>query len=88
VHSKAKNEFNSDVLILKANADNIYFIGTPQDIDDFKSWKKSNKSNIEEEAYDLAKTLLTGKKSDGTPISSDRQSYIDTLIGKYMKCSK
>ena len=40
---KADNEFNSDVaIVINANNDNVYWLGTKSDIERFRQWKTNN----------------------------------------------
>ena len=43
VSNEAKNEFGSDVVIVFNPKENVHFLGTKQDVEDFKNWKNSNK---------------------------------------------
>lgn len=43
---KADNEFNSDVaVVINANNDNVYWLGTKSDIERFRQWKTNNNSS-------------------------------------------
>jgi hypothetical protein len=37
ISNKADNEFNSDVAVIMNPNENVYFLGTPQDIERFKN---------------------------------------------------
>ena len=39
ISDKSDNEFNSDVAVIINPAENVHFLGTPQDIERFKNWK-------------------------------------------------
>lgn len=40
---EANNEFGSDVVVIFNPKENVHFLGTKQDIENFKNWKSSNK---------------------------------------------
>lgn len=43
---KADNEFNSDVaVVINANNDNVYWLGTKSDIERFRQWKTNNNAS-------------------------------------------
>ena len=43
---KADNEFNSDVaIVINANNDNVYWLGTKSDIERFRQWKTNNNAS-------------------------------------------
>lgn len=43
VSDEANNEFGSDVVVIFNPKENVHFLGTKQDIENFKNWKSSNK---------------------------------------------
>lgn len=43
VSNEANNEFGSDVVVIFNPKENVHFLGTKQDIENFKNWKSSNK---------------------------------------------
>lgn len=43
VSDEANNEFGSDVVVIFNPKENVHFLGTKQDVEDFKNWKNSNK---------------------------------------------
>lgn len=43
VSDEANNEFGSDVVVIFNSKENVHFLGTKQDIENFKNWKSSNK---------------------------------------------
>lgn len=46
VSDEANNEFGSDVVVIFNPKENVHFLGTKQDIENFKNWKSSNKDKI------------------------------------------
>lgn len=43
VSNEASNEFGSDVVVIFNPKENVHFLGTKQDVENFKNWKSSNK---------------------------------------------
>lgn len=60
VSDEANNEFGSDVVVIFNPKENVHFLGTKQDIENFKNWKSSNKdkTNVSKVVDENSEPLL------------------------------
>jgi hypothetical protein len=87
VSNEAKNEFGSDVVIVFNPKENVHFLGTKQDIEDFKNWKNSNKDKtnvskvVDENGEPLVVYHGSSSEFDTFAIPSvDNRQYLSTKI--------
>ena len=67
---KADNEFNSDVaVVINANNDNVYWLGTKSDIERFRQWKTNN--NASKVVDENGEPLVVYRGSKSISIVSD-----------------
>lgn len=87
VSNEAKNEFGSDVVIVFNPKENVHFLGTKQDVEDFKNWKNSNKDKtnvskvVDENGEPLVVYHGSSSEFDTFAIPSvDNRQYLSTKI--------
>lgn len=74
---KADNEFNSDVaVVINANNDNVYWLGTKSDIERFRQWKTNNNASkvVDENGEPLV--VYHNSKKDFNTFKPNSDNYI------------
>lgn len=87
VSDEANNEFGSDVVVIFNPKENVHFLGTKQDIENFKNWKSSNKDKtnvskvVDENGEPLVVYHGSSSEFDTFAIPSvDNRQYLSTKI--------
>lgn len=95
ISNSSKNEFNSDVIVMLYPQKDVHILGTYQDIQQFKEWKKtSNASKIVDENGEpllselLSSSTVTYNPEDFTPIPQEDMRVINEVTKLYEKIQK
>lgn len=95
ISNRSKNEFNSDVIVMLYPQKDVHILGTYQDIQQFKEWKKtSNASKIVDENGEpllselLSSSTVTYNPEDFTPIPQEDMRVINEVTKLYEKIQK
>lgn len=95
ISNSSKNEFNSDVIVMLYPQKDVHILGTYQDIQQFKEWKKtSNASKIVDENGEpllselLSSSTVTYNPGDFTPIPQEDMRVINEVTKLYEKIQK
>lgn len=95
ISNRSKNEFNSDVIVMLYPQKDVHILGTYQDIQQFKEWKKtSNASKIVDENGEpllselLSSPTVTYNPEDFTPIPQEDMRVINEVTKLYEKIQK
>ena len=87
--NKSKNEFGSDVAIVFNPNENVHFLGTKGDIEDFKKWKNNNQVSkiVDENGEPLVRYHETNKNIIEFDANRSDNGYgdIETPIGIFTK---
>lgn len=83
VSDEANNEFGSDVVVIFNPKENVHFLGTKQDIENFKNWKSSNKdkTNVSKVVDENGEPLIVyhgTRTSDGI----EKEGFNSNMSGK------
>lgn len=78
VSDEANNEFGSDVVVIFNPKENVHFLGTKQDIENFKNWKSSNKDKT-----NVSKVV--DKNGEPLIVYHGSSAVFDTFDEKYQR---